>query len=150
MNRYCFALLGLLISAVAGCVQDPLLTGPEIPAPSAKGVYILNEGLFGRGNASMSYYDLESFRVYNNVFSTVNNKSLGDVGNSIVIRGNLGYIVVNNSHKIEVIDINTNVNVGTIFVGAGRSPRQLAFLDDNRALVTNLYDASVLLIDLKT
>jgi YVTN family beta-propeller protein len=119
------------------------------PTPSAKGVYVLNEGIFGQGNSTLSYYDLDSSTIYSDVFFAVNNKHLGDVGNSITIRGTLGYIVVNNSNKIEIIDITTNINVGTIDIGSGRSPRQIAFLNDSVAFVTNLYDDSVLKLDLK-
>lgn len=144
--------LGVLhcVILLAGCVQDP--TGAErvIPLPSVKGVYVLNEGNFGRGNSTLSYYDMASRQVYQDVFFAVNNRMLGDVGNSIFIRGNRGYIVMNDSHRIEVFDLMTNVSTGTISVGAGRSPRQMAFVNDSLALVTCLYDASVLLVDLYT
>jgi hypothetical protein len=143
-------LIGISVSlTLIGCVRDPASVVVEPPTPSAKGVYILNEGIFGQGNSTLSYYDLDSSKIYNDVFFAVNNKQLGDVGNSITIRGTLAYIVVNNSHKIEIIDITTNVNVGTMSVGSGRSPRQMAFMNDSVAFVTNLYDDSVLKLDLK-
>jgi YVTN family beta-propeller protein len=136
-----------LAASLIGCVQDPTSVAPVVPVPSAKGVYIVNEGTFGRGNASLSYYDLESFRPYNDVFFAVNNRFLGDVANQMVVQGERGYIVVNNSDKIEVIDLNSNLSVGTINVGAGKSPRQMAFVNDSLGLVTALYDNSVLLVD---
>ena len=139
-----------LIALSWGCVKDPSSVQPVIPIPSAKGVYVLNEGLFGQGNSTLSYYDLESFRVFNDVFAAVNSRNLGDVGNQIVIRGEDAYIVVNNSDRIEIIDVRSNRNTGTINVGAGKSPRQLAFANDTLGLVTNLYDNSVVLLQLKT
>jgi hypothetical protein len=135
---------GLLI----GCVPDPTSVQPVIPTPSAKGVYIVNEGNFGRANATLSYYDLETFQVYNDVFTAVNHRSLGDVATGMVLRGSRGYIVVNNSNTIEILDLSTNVSVGTINTGSGTSPRRLAFLNDSLALVTNLYDNSVGIVDL--
>jgi hypothetical protein len=132
-----------------GCVRDPVSEVVATPSPSLRGVYVLNEGLFGHGNSTLSYFDLQTSQLTADVFFAANNKHLGDVGNSIVIRGTRAYIVVNNSDKIEVIDISNNLNVGTISVGSGRSPRQLALLNDSVGLVTNLYDASVLLLDLK-
>jgi YVTN family beta-propeller protein len=129
-----------------GCVHDPVSVEQAIPVPSAKGVYIANEGTWGRGNASLSYYDLDRFQVYNDVFTSVNGKSLGDVANQFVIHGDRGFIVVNNSDKVEVIDIQSNRSVGAIGIGAGTSPRQIAFADDTTAMVTALYDNSVLVL----
>jgi YVTN family beta-propeller protein len=102
-------------------------------------VYIVNEGNFGRSNSSLSYFDLVSSRVYADVFSAVNGKGLGDVAAGMTIRGNRGYVIVNNSQKIEVIDLASNMNVLTILTGAGSSPRQMAFVNDTLALVTDLY-----------
>ena len=138
------------LTVFVGCVQNP--TGPELvaPLPSVKGVYVLNEGNFGRGNSTLSYYDDASRVVYQDVFATVNHRPLGDVGNSMVIRNGRGYVVVNNSNKIEIIDVATDASVGTIVIGRGRSPRQMAFINDSLALVTCLYDASVLEVNVIT
>jgi YVTN family beta-propeller protein len=135
---------------LSGCVRDPVSVDQAVPIPSAKGVYIVNEGTWGRGNASLSYYDLERFQVFNDVFTSVNGRSLGDVANQLVIHGNLGYIVVNNSDRIEVIDIQSNRSAGTISTGPGTSPRQIAFPNDSLALVTALYDNSVLIVGIQT
>ncbi len=137
--------LAILLS---GCVSDPASVRPVVPVPSAKGVYVVNEGNFGRANASLSYYDLESFRAYNDVFTAVNRRPLGDVATGMVLRGSRGYIVVNNSNAIEVIDLTNNLSAGTISTGPGTSPRRLAFVNDSVALVTNLYDNSVGIVDL--
>jgi hypothetical protein len=144
----CSTMLALLLAPLAGCINDPTSVSPEIPVPSAKGVYIINEGNFGRGNASLSYYDLESFHVYNDVFHAVNGKDLGDVAAGMTLRGNEGYVIVNNSQKIEVIDLRTNLNVATIPTGPGSSPRRMAFVNDSLALVTDLYGNAVLKVNL--
>ncbi len=150
MNPVRLSLACAACALMIGCVNDPSFLLPHVPTPSARGVYVLNEGNFGRGNSTLSYYDLESFRVDNDVFFAVNNKVLGDVGNSMLVHRGVGYIVVNNSHKIEIIELATHRNIGTINVGAERSPRQMVLLDDSTALVTALYDASVLRVDLKS
>jgi len=147
MKNLRFILWLIAIAVSSGCVRDPLSVAPVVPVPSAKGVYIVNQGNFGRGNATLSYFDLENFQVYNDVFSAVNGKNLGDVGQSMVLWNGRGYILVNDSHKIEVIDLSTNVDVETIDLGAGASPRQMAFVNDSLALVTDLYSATVLKVD---
>jgi YVTN family beta-propeller protein len=149
MNRICLQFVFVPLLILPGCVQDPLSVKPVVPVSSAKGVYVVNEGTFGRGNATLSYYDLGSFQVYQDVFASVNGRNLGDVGNQMVVNGTRGYIVVNNSDKIEVLDLQTNRSVGTISVGSGRSPRQMALMSDSLGLVTALYDAAVLVVDLR-
>jgi YVTN family beta-propeller protein len=136
----------ILATLLLGCVSDPVAVQPVVPTPSAKGVYILNEGLFGQGNSSLTYYDLTSFAVSNDVYAAVNGTQLGDVGNQVVLRGTTGYVVVNNSDKIEIFDDRDHRATGTIRLGSGTSPRQLAFVNDTTLLVTSLYLNSVLVV----
>lgn len=136
-----------LIASVTGCVRDPVSAFREVPVPSARGVYIINQGNFGRANSSLSYFDLLSFHVYNDVFAAVNGKNLGDVAQGMTIRGSSGYVVVNNSQKIEIIELATNLNTGTIPTGSGSSPGQMAFVNDTLALVTDLYANTLLVVN---
>ena len=136
-----------LIASVTGCVKDPVSALREVPVPSARGVYIINQGIFGRANSSLSYYDLVSFHVYNDVFTAVNGKNLGDVAQGMTIRGSSGFVVVNNSQKIEIIDLATNINTGTISTGSGSSPGQMAFVNDTLALVTDQYANALIVVD---
>jgi hypothetical protein len=137
----------VLAGCLSGCVRDPVSALQEVPLPSARGVYIVNQGNFGRGNASLSYYDLNSFTVSGDVFRAVNGKNLGDIAQGMSIRGSSGYIVVNNSRKIEIIDLATNLNTGTISTGSASSPYQMAFANDTLALVTDLYADMVLVVN---
>jgi YVTN family beta-propeller protein len=143
-----FLIAALLLLSLTGCVRDPVSARLEVPVPSARGVYIINQGNFGRANSSLAYYDLVSFHVYNDVFKAVNGKNLGDVAQSMTIRGASGYIVVNNSQKIEIIDIASNVNTGTIPTGPGSSPGQMACVNDSLALVTDLFANAVLIVNI--
>lgn len=81
---------------------------------SGTGLFITNEGMFQYGNATLSYYDPETKSVENEVFYRANAMKLGDVAQSMTIRDGVGWIVVNNSHVIFAIDINTFKEVGRI------------------------------------
>ncbi|MCK5572998.1 MAG: YncE family protein, partial [Bacteroidetes bacterium] len=129
MNRRILCLF-VGFGLISGCTSDPVAVPPGELNPTSRGVYILNEGLWGQANASLSHLDLDARTMRNGVFQAVNTRYLGDVGNHIVVRNGSAYIVVNNSDKIEIIDAQTHVSIGTIDAGQGKSPRQIAFVSD--------------------
>ncbi len=86
-------------------------------------LYILNEGLSGNNNASLSVYDYESGSMTNNLFSTVNGNPLGDVGNDIIIADDKIIIALNSSSIIQFCDLEGNALAQTEDVA---SPRRLA------------------------
>lgn len=133
-----------LLSALlfTACSDDDNTTSPP-PPQSVSGVYIVNEGNFQRGNASLSYFIPDSNRVYNDIFKSVNGKDLGDTGNSITIHDGKAYIVVNGSDKIEVIDVKTHKLVKTISSPAGSSPRHIVFAANGTGYISNLFANSV-------
>jgi DNA-binding beta-propeller fold protein YncE len=110
------------------------------------GVFIVNEGNYGGGNGSISFYSYDSSKIFNDLFHSINGRPLGDVPNSMAIRETYAYIVVNNSGKIEVTNQATLVSVATI---TGLiSPRNISFINDNKAYVSSLYSDSVAIINL--
>ncbi len=132
--KFCLiVLIGLLFSQ---CRKDPVKT-LYFNFSGVNGVFITNEGNYQSGNASLSFYDYSSHRVYNTIFMARNGVPLGDVCQSMVIHNGLGYIVVNNSGKIEVVDISTAESKGTIT--GFTSPRYIHFLNDDKAYVSDLY-----------
>ncbi len=140
----------LLLSLIIGCVKDPTsVNADSLPETVLRGVFIVNEGSFTAANASLSYFDVDSGIVYNNVFSSANGEDLGSVANSITILDTLAFIVVNNSDKIEIISVNTFKRVAQISLSSGSSPRNLAILNSQKAYVSNLYTNSVSIIDLE-
>ncbi|MDR4987772.1 MAG: YncE family protein [Bacteroidales bacterium] len=145
-----YAILILIAAVFSGCMDDDALwnIGEAVLPTHSQGVFIANEGNFMYGNASLSYYDIEESTVYNDVFFQANALPLGDVAHSILIRDELGYVVVNNSGRVYVFDINTFELKGKI-TGL-TSPRYMHFVNDQKAYITDLYARSIAVVNPET
>lgn len=137
----------VLIAAAAAlvftsCRRDEPEPDPQPVVPvytSGQGFFILNEGGFNAGNASMSYYytaGANAGTVVNDVFQSANNVPLGDVANSVSgINGRM-YVVVNNSNRISVINPANMVVTHTI--SGLLSPRYIQQLTVTKAYITEM------------
>ncbi len=96
------------------------------------GDFIINEGTFGSGNGSISFYDGTS--VTQDIFFTANSRALGDVVQDLQFHNGKGYIVVNNSNKIEVVDQKTFIENATI--SGLELPRFFMAVNNSKAYVS--------------
>ena len=136
----------LCLTALGGCMKWDYGKTEKFSA-SGTGLFITNEGMFQYGNATLSYYDPETKQVENEVFYRANAMKLGDVAQSMTIRDGVGWIVVNNSHVIFAIDINTFREVGRITNLS--SPRYIHFVSDEKAYVTQIWDNRIFIVNPK-
>ena len=143
--RYIGCVVTLLLLCTA-CMKWEYGIEEEFSA-SGDGVFITNEGNFQYGNASLSYYDPTTMTVENEVFNRANAMKLGDVAQSMIIHDNVGWVVVNNSHVIFAIDLNTFKERGRITNLT--SPRYMHFLSDEKAYVTQLWDNRIFIVNPK-
>ncbi|MEL1243207.1 DUF5074 domain-containing protein [Flavobacterium sp. DGU11] len=134
----------LLLTALAGslffvsCSDDDSVNAPS--GAYDNGVLILNQGGFGHGDASVSFLS-NDFVLENNIFASVNpGNILGDTGQDIGFNGDLAYIVMNFSNKIEIVNRYTFAHVATI-TGDLDNPRYIAF-HNGKGFVTNWGDAT--------
>ncbi len=108
---------------------------PEITANNLKGMFVVCEGVFGQANGDISYYDSKSDQSTKNLFSSVNGVTPGDIVQSFEIADTLGFIVVNNSQKVIVVNMKDFKVVKTI---SGFSyPRSVVRADENTVYVSN-------------
>ena len=142
--------LFLLFFAVAilffSCSKDDDPIKPYVP--SVKGMFVLNEGTFMYANASLSYFDMETNTVENDVFFRVNEIPLGDVAQSLTKIGDDLYIVVNNSNYIYKVDAKSIEYKAKIEGFA--SPRYMLPIDDNKAYVSDLESPGLYVLNLNT
>lgn len=139
---------------ISSCSKDPIRPNPGPPDPIpedsttfSEGFFIINEGNFNWGNASVTFVDSSTNTAHQNIFQEVNNRPLGDVAQSMKVMNNRGYIVINGSNRIEVVDLKDFKVIKSI--EGFNSPRYIEFVDSTKAYVTNLYkDISV--VDLTT
>ena len=134
------------------CSDDDTM-GPDTPPPGRDGYFIVNEGAFRGSNTSLSYYDRTRDTVLNNVFETANGRPLGDQAQSMTVIGDRGFVVVQNSGKIEVINRDDFTSIATISDDI-ISPRYLIGVDDTKAYVSDWgadgVTGTVKVIDLNT
>lgn len=114
--------------------------------PAVEGVYTVDEGLFNFGNADISFFDPAKGEVTTGLFKKANGYNLGDVAQCLYIQDTLGFIVVNNSQKIEVVSIPSFKVLRTINI-PGSSPRYIQPINDHIAYVTELYAKKIHVID---
>jgi YVTN family beta-propeller protein len=123
---------------IAVCLQFSSCGGDPDPLPpvGAEGFYVVNEGAFNGNNASLSFYDRKTETVTNDVFQATNGRPLGDQAQSMTVWDGKGYIVVQNSGKVEVIDISDNSSIATITAGLS-SPRYFVAVSSTKGYVSD-------------
>lgn len=113
---------------------------PEPDADYATGAFVLNEGNFGSGNASVSFINEGTGENQSQIFKNVNGFDLGDTAQSIEMHGDLAIIVINVSNKIEIVNRDTFQSLGTINSNL-QNPR-FAEVIGEKLYVTNWGDGS--------
>ena len=146
LNFSITSLFVLMLLVFEGCMKDnQWVLNQQAKLSLSKGVFIINEGNFMYGNSSLSFYNPATRKVQNDLFYAVNNLPLGDVAQSMIIYQNLGYIVINNSGKIYVVDSSNGKYVGKI-TGL-TSPRYIHIINDKKAYVSDLYAGRITIVN---
>jgi streptogramin lyase len=136
------------LMAFTACKKDVPQPEPDLPEEKGHSVFILNEGNFQWGNASLSLIDLQKNTIQNDVFSAANNRPLGDVLQSAAFINSELWLVVNNSQRIERIEPSTGKSKGSI--NGLLSPRYILNTGAGKAYVSDLYSATIHCIDTAT
>lgn len=119
------------------------------------GFFVLNEGHFGSGNASITYVSDDYAMVEQTVYKAVNGEALGDIAQSIFMHDDKAYIVLNGSDKIEVVNRYTMKKIATIQGSEIKNPRYMVEYNgfgyiSNWGVGSDPSDDTVVIIDLTT
>ncbi|MBA4057149.1 MAG: hypothetical protein C0490_20720 [Marivirga sp.] len=147
------SILLFFVIFIISCDDDD--SGPK--GKYEDGALVINEGGFGAANGTITYYNVVSGEVEQNIFRNATGDFAGDVVQSITFKDEKGYVVINGDNKIEIINGNTFESLGTIENEAIDKPRYIEVIN-NRAYVSvwgpyedggySLIDSYVLVIDL--
>lgn len=116
-------------------------------------LFTLCEGNFGSANASLWSSDLSEGNMHETVHWEENSNPLGDVGQSMSIYLEKLYVVMNNSHTIEVINLASGSSYESTIDLPNSSPRYITFNDDkgyisswnlNAILILNLNNMEII------
>jgi len=138
---YLFATLLLIQS----CSIDNNNPDPIFPKGLGKGFYVVNQGGFTAGNASLSFFNYDTAKITNNVFYKMNNAPLGDVAQSMTFVGDKAYIVINNSGLVYIIDPQTGLFQNKI-TGL-TSPRYYLPIDNQKAYISDFIEKGITVVN---
>ncbi|MGB6151706.1 MAG: DUF5074 domain-containing protein [Pricia sp.] len=122
---------------LTSCSNDD--NGPDMPETVTdtlayeNGILVVNEGGFMNGNASVSFISDDLGEVASDIFVTANAvDAWGDTAQSMAFNGEVAYIVLNGSQKIEVVNRYTFESIATI-----GGPDQADFLNPRYMAIAN-------------
>lgn len=124
-----FCLTCLIIS----CEKKEEVTEKQIN--SMKGMFVVCEGNFGNADGDITYFETGFNQVNKSLYFSVNSAPLGDIVQSFTIADSLGFIVVNNSQKVTVVNMEDFTEIKTI--NGFSYPRGIVRADQNMIYVTN-------------
>jgi YVTN family beta-propeller protein len=151
MNKKPFLILAL--SAALGfssCEKDDK---DEVAAPaSLRGMFIVNEGAFGGGNAGVSFYSADSNYSVTDLFSVANpGQPVGDILQSMTMHNGKAYLCVNNSQTIRVVSMKdfkqeaviNSINNPRYFTAISNTLGAVSDWAENKVAFINLSDNTV-------
>jgi YVTN family beta-propeller protein len=80
----------------------------------SNGVFIVNEGVYSKANATVGFFGYSADSITNNIFEKVNARPVGDLLQSICKHESKAYLIVNGSSKIEVVTAEGFKSTGVI------------------------------------
>ncbi|MCB0395157.1 MAG: hypothetical protein KDD36_00800 [Flavobacteriales bacterium] len=134
INKLWVVLLAMSILAV-GCKKKDDEDKDDTVTPSAytSGIFVVNEGLFGSGSGTVSFYNRTTGDVTSKIFESKNGFPLGNIVQSVTVNDDMAYVVVNNANKVEVVESGDFLSTATI---TGLDAPRYVLVNGSRAYIT--------------
>lgn len=145
VRPYVLILLSIFSVVFSSCDDDSNKPAGEYET----GVFVVNEGNFNEADGTISHINSDG-TVTQDIFGAENNGlALGSVVQSMTVDGDVAYIIVNNSNKMEIVNSNTFVSEHTLtgvalpryfitFNGKGYLTEWVSFSDPGRVSIIEL------------
>lgn len=137
-------LLFFFIFLFTNCTPIAVYDAPESLDEDIR-LLIVSEGQFGYGTSSLTSLSYNG-NVEQDIFRRVNNRPMGDVAQSVMRIGDLLYVPMNNSRKIEVMNAKTFESVETMPVDRDVIPMYATHLGGDSIALTDQKPNSQLMI----
>ncbi len=138
LKRLSYLFFALLIITSCSSDDDSGIIPVEPLGDYENGILITNEGPFGTGTGTVTYISEDYLTIDGTIFNDVNGTDLGNIVQSLGFSGDQAYIIVNNTHKIEVVNRYNFESVATIDSGFN-NPRYFV-AEGNTGYVSNWGD----------
>lgn len=151
MTMYNFKCICILLTlCILSCNKDDI--GPQYgdttdKIEGAPGFWVLNEGNWTWGNASISFYDTQRKQMSNQVYQSKQETPLGDVLQSMFFKDDRRFLILNNSHQIKMCS--DEMILENNFEGFN-GPRYMEHLSNSDYLVTSLNGKQVYKLNIET
>lgn len=133
-NKFLTAVFASVLLVVASCQDDDVnYTDQET---SYSGILVANEGSFNKPDATVDFVTSNLSGGVFGIYGSANNENLGDVLQTIGLKGTNAYLVLNNNNKI-VIANRFNFKKNTEVTSNLASPRYIAFTDSQYYVTNN-------------
>lgn len=142
MGRQHHQIVGLLCLLLSACVKDKPSSATRTKSNGK--TYVVCEGSYGNGNASLWSYDEATNISAGDVFESANNLPIGDVFQSMSRAGSNYLLCINNSDKLYAIDTGSLLVRGYISIS---KPRYALPINNNTVFVSTLYSNKIEVID---
>ena len=150
INKSIFSILVYLL-IITACEDNNTEDNSIIIQDST--TFAICEGNFLNGNSTLwSFTPLDTQSISGPIFENLTNSPLGDNGQSLSYYNEKLYVIVSNSHKIEIIDLKNNLSYYSTINLPSAQPRHFAFnngfgfitcMDLNAILVIDMLDHSI-------
>jgi DNA-binding beta-propeller fold protein YncE len=140
-------LILVLCCLFASCVKDKPASINHATPGATGNVYIVCEGNFGNGDATLYAYEPLHDSVFGDLYQAVNHQPLGDVFQSMTRIRDQFFLCVNNSDKVVALNANDRTLAGTINIP---KPRYILTISTTKAYVSTEYSNKVYIINPQT